>query len=122
MADRESFELFVTECMGQITSVPNLRVSLRGQLRPLGEALYTWLRCTLTHEAELPPEIGFVPDTVPGNLEIGHHPGPPERIVFTHSLVFLLADMVARAAENSDLPPQLREQLLGLRHHGASTA
>jgi len=122
MSDRERFELFVAEALAHVSAVPALRIELEGKIRPFGEVLYKWLRCTLAHEAELPPEIGFEPDPKPVHIAIGHHPGPPERVVFTYSVVIMLADMVARAAENSDVPSQLREQLIGMFRDGSGAA
>lgn len=112
MGDREAFETFVAEQIPRIADFSSFSVTFQGKVRPLGEILYKWLRCTLAHEAELPPDIGFVPDPAPGRVEIGHHSGPPEKIVFTYSLVVLLADMVARAPENTDVPAALRDRLM----------
>ena len=118
MRDCERFELFVAEALAQMSPLPDMSFGFKGQVRPFGELLYKWLRCKLAHEADLPPEIGFEPDPKPVHLAISQRPGPPERIVFTHSVVILLADMVARAAENADVPKQLRQEILDLFRHG----
>jgi hypothetical protein len=116
--DRGAFEAFVTQEIPNISSMNSISLMFQGQNRPLGEVLYKWLRCNLAHEGELPPEIGFVPDPVPGKLLVHNQAGPPERIVFSHTLVILLADMVARAKENGDLPRGLRESIMGLMGRG----
>jgi len=122
MGDGECFRLFVAEGIKQVTEAPDWGVSFKGHVRPFGEILYKWLRCTLAHEGELPPEISFVPDPEPGVIGLNNRPGPPERIEITHSVVILLTDIVARAAENSDVPSQLRDLLLSLRLQGARGA
>jgi hypothetical protein len=122
MGDRECFQEFVRAQIPEISSFKSLSVEFEGQVRPIGEILYTWLRCTLAHEARLPPEIRFVPDTKVGHIEIGHHVGPPERIVLTHSIVILLADMVIRAEENAHLPKELRDRIIRLLNRASGDA
>jgi len=113
--DRDAFEIFVAQETPNVMTTDGLSLFFQGQMRPLGEVLYKWLRCNLAHEAELPPEIEFVPDPAPGLLHIGNAAGPPQKIILSHTLVFLLADMVIRAKENSDLPRDLKETIFALK-------
>ncbi len=119
MGDAEAFKTFAAEALSRVIVGPEPTVTFQGAVRPLSEVLYTWMRCTLAHEAELPPDLRFAPDYVAGSVGINTRPGPPEHIEVTHSLVVMLADLVAQAPENSDVPARLREQLVELRHQGA---
>lgn len=114
MGDGESFQTFITQEIPQITDANSLSVEFQGKKRPLGEVLYKWLRCHLAHEAELAPEIDFIPDPIRGALFIQNQSGPPEKIIFSYSLIIFLADIVARAPENSDLPSELRDSIMRL--------
>ena len=114
MGDREAFETFIAEQLPVVSDRGVFRVWFQGQLRPIGEVFYKWLRCTLAHEAELPPEIQFVTNPRPRGLLVRHLAGPPEAIMLSHNLVIFLADMVARAPENADLPARLRDSIMQL--------
>jgi hypothetical protein len=122
MGDREAFETFVTEQIPSIAKFTSFNMTFQGQVRPIGEVLYRWMRCTLAHEAGLPPEIDFVPDSTRGRIDFGHRVGPLETIFFSHSLVVLLGDLVARAPENAaDVPSSLRERIMRFVRLGAAS-
>jgi hypothetical protein len=114
MGDGESFQTFISQEIPKITDANSFNIEFQGKKRPLGEVLYKWLRCHSVHEAELAPEIEFIPDPTPGQLFIKNQSGPPEIIIFSHSLIIFLADMVARAPENADLLSNLRDDIMKL--------
>jgi hypothetical protein len=116
MGDGESFETFVAQQNREITDVNTFSVEFEGRKTSLGGVLYSLLRCYLLHEGELSPKVEFVPDSLRGALSIVNDSGPPEKLIFSQSLVIFLADMVSRAAENADLSPEIRKSIMRL--HG----
>lgn len=116
MGDGESFETFVSQQIREITDANSFSVMFEGKKRSLGEVLYSLLRCYLLHEGELSPKVEFVPDSVRGGLSVVNDSGPPEKLIFSQSLVIFLADLVARAPENADLSPEIRNSIMQL--HG----
>ncbi len=59
--DRAAFEAFVKK----IRPYP-LAIFYRGEMRPIEEIFYKWLRCVLVHEAEWPADVEFIPNPAPG--------------------------------------------------------
>jgi hypothetical protein len=108
MGDGEAFQTFVTQEIPNVIPASDLSFELHGKQRPLGEVLYKWMRCHSVHEAELAPEIEFVPDVMSGTFSmVSSKTRQPTRIIFTYSLILILAEMVAQAPENVDLPSDL---------------
>jgi hypothetical protein len=96
LTDRDAFTRFVGEEMLTITRVvQNFNVNYRGQMRPLQDFLYKFVRCQLAHEAELPADIIFVPGS---GLQVSVE---PIRIVFSDVLIDGLARAVEKAPENA---------------------
>jgi len=95
--DRESFEAFARRIRPY-----RLSIYYRGQLRPIEQILYKWIRCVLVHEADWPVDIEFVPDPAPG-LSTVRAAGLSEDVLqisesWFHDLIFL----VRKAAVNYD--------------------
>lgn len=103
--DKEAFTRFVGEEMLTVTGrVQNYNVAFRGQMMPLQDLLYKFVRCELAHEAELPADIVF---------ERGDHlrvKVEPARITFSDVLIDGLALAVEQAPENADLFPKPEER------------
>lgn len=63
--DGIAFKKFLEES----TSV-RLSVEFRGQLYSIEHILYKWLRCELLHEAQIPVDVQFMPDTEPNTIKV----------------------------------------------------
>lgn len=108
MGDREAFETFLKDEMPRICHVVNFNIDYRGSLQPMQKILYKWLRCHLTHEATLPPDIHFEPDSQPG---IKHTAVAPDGALnLSHGWLDGLTDAIIHAPENKSEfgdPPKL---------------
>lgn len=98
MGDREAFETFVRMEMANIG--PNMNVMTSDGPRSWGFVLYRLFRCSLAHEAALPPEATFCADNVPGRILFRLDSLDPIAFTMSHTVVIMLADLVARAREN----------------------
>jgi hypothetical protein len=106
MLDGEAFELFLKDEMPRMCRALEFNVEFRGELRPLEQVFYKWLRCQLAHEAGLPTDVRFEPSPKPGAFRVlvddsGLH--------LSHNWLDRLADAVIFAPENNDLfglPPK----------------
>ncbi|MCO6438561.1 MAG: hypothetical protein J5J06_15830 [Phycisphaerae bacterium] len=59
--DRVAFTQFVHDEMRLIGGPENFNLKFRGEMWPLQELLYTFIRCELAHEAGIPRDIVFEP-------------------------------------------------------------
>lgn len=108
MGDGEAFETFIAE---EMQRVGTCAVYFNDECNSAEKVFYKWLRCSLAHEAELPNEICFRPSE--SNIIAGfcRDPGPPERLVVTHTITLLIGHVVATATENSDVPDIVRRMM-----------
>lgn len=106
MGDAEAFETFM---MQEMQKVGVCSVCFDGKCNSAERIMYKWLRCSLAHEAELPSQISFCSGESNTIAEIRRDPGPPERLVVTHSIILLIAEVIAKAPENGDVPESVRK-------------
>lgn len=109
MGDGEAFETFFAE---EMSRVGKCSVLFDGKCNPSEFIFYKWMRCSLAHEAELPPHIDFYQEANLNVVKIGAEPGPPERLRISYSVVLLIGWLVATSRENSDLPPSIAQFFL----------
>ena len=93
--DSEAFTRFLRDEASNMPLSPNLELQFRGSLISFPDLLYEFVRCELTHEAELPEDVVFEPKPY---VEIKVEPG---RITFTDALIDRLASVVEQAPENA---------------------
>ena len=94
--DRDAFTSFLSKELPKITRVKNFNIKFRGKMVPLQELLYEFVRCNLTHEAELPEDIIFEEwDTLKVSVD-------DDKITFSDRLIDVLAQTVCNADENKD--------------------
>lgn len=95
MSDKKAFTIFVGEEMQTITGiVRNFSVKFRGQMMPLQDLLYKYIRCSLAHEATLPKDVRFE-RTKELKVSVTH-----DCITFSDGLIDGLARAVHNAREN----------------------
>jgi len=63
--DRQAFEQFLRD-----SHTVRISVEYRGDCHPIEHVLYNWFRCQLVHEADLPPDIQFMPDDRPATMSV----------------------------------------------------
>lgn len=108
MGDGEAFETFMADEMRKIGACA---VYFNGQCNSAEKVFYKWLRCSLAHEAELPEEICFQPSVAHNTASLCRVPGPPERLVVTHTIALLIGHVVASASENSDVSVEVQQMM-----------
>ena len=98
MKDSDAFTKFVGEEMRTITGCgENLNIQFRGNMMPLQDLLYKYMRCELAHEAELPEDIIFEPGR---SLRVEV---TDKQVIFSDRLLEGLSRAVAMAPENADV-------------------
>lgn len=99
VTDREAFEAFLGEEMVNMFKAQNCNVRIRGNLVPLQEVLYKWVRCQLVHEAAVPEAVRFIRSgpTTSRILKVG-----PTGIELSHGWLQAFIDVVAAAPQNKD--------------------
>lgn len=94
--DSDAFTSFLSEELPKVMGVGKLTVKFRDEMILLQDLLYKFVRCNLTHEAELPKDIFFVQ----GNeLTVSVD---DDKITFSDRLIDILAQTVCDADENKD--------------------
>lgn len=100
MGDTEAFTQFLKDEMPRICGVRNFTISFRGKMLQLEEVLYKWVRCQLAHEAELPCDVYFGPDSKPGATTTGI--ALDGSLTLSHGWLDRIVDAVVYAPENKD--------------------
>lgn len=96
MQDQEAFETFVR----RIRPYP-LSVHYRGEMRPIEEILYKWLRCVLIHEADWPCDIEIIPNPSPGLSTIRAAGGSDDVLQLSESWFHDMIHIVSKAPVNA---------------------
>jgi hypothetical protein len=92
--DSDAFKSLLAEELPRAIGVGKFSVKYRGSMILLQDLLYKYIRCVLTHEAELPDDILFEPsDMLSVNVA-------DESITFSDRLIDVLATIVRNAREN----------------------
>ena len=94
--DGEAFTSFLTEELPKVIRVGKFVVKFRNEMILLQDLLYKFVRCNLTHEAELPEDIKFVQSE---GLSVKVD---DDCITFSDRLIDVLATVVSNAEENSE--------------------
>ena len=93
--DSDAFTSFLAEELPKVTGIINWNVNFRYNMILLQDLLYKFVRCNLTHEAELPEDIVFEEgNTLKVCVE-------DNKITFSDYLIDVLATVVRNAEENS---------------------
>jgi hypothetical protein len=108
MGDGEAFETFMAE---EMLRVGVCSVWFNGRCNSAETVFYKHLRNNLAHEAGLPEQIIFRAGPCHNQAEIRRESGPPERLVVTHPIVLLIGYVVSTAAENADVPDEVKRSL-----------
>jgi hypothetical protein len=98
VGDREAFVQFL-----EAARSGHISVEYRGECLPIEQVFYKWIRCQLVHEGELPEDIEFMPDAVPGTYSL-RAGGSPEYILkvsewWFHYLITAIISAPENAAE-----------------------
>lgn len=94
--DHKAFTDFLAEEMPKVTRIQNFNVKYRNKMVSIQELFYKYVRCNLTHEAELPDDIRFeTSDQLFVNVD-------DDCITFSDRLIDVLATVVCNAEENSN--------------------
>lgn len=65
LGDRDAFERFIESRFR-----PRISVEFRGELRPLEQVFYKWMRCELVHDGGLPVDLRFNENAEPDELSV----------------------------------------------------
>lgn len=65
VGDRDAFARFIESRFR-----PRISVKFRGELRPLEQVFYKWMRCELVHDGGLPIDLRFKEDAESGELSV----------------------------------------------------
>lgn len=93
--DGEAFRQFMKSGRGG-----EISVEFRGELFPVEQVFYKWLRCELVHLGGLPIDIQLMPDAVAGALTIRAGGRPEYVLKLSHGWFDHLLGLVANAPEN----------------------
>lgn len=94
--DGDAFTTFLSEELPKVIGVGKFMVRFRDETIVLQDLLYKFVRCNLTHEAELPEDIFFVQGNgLTVNVE-------DDKITFSDGLIDILAKTICNADENKD--------------------
>ncbi len=77
----------------------SLKVEFRGQLEPIENIFYKWIRCELIHEANVPFDIEFVDDKDYGKMSIRAGGHPEYKLKLGTGWFFHLNDSIVNAPE-----------------------
>jgi hypothetical protein len=97
--DGEAFKAFTHDEMKTIAHAENCNVGIEGELQPLQDILYHWMRCGLAHEGALSGAVLYEPDHFSLRIKVNRADGS---VTFSHGLLVGLVDAVVSARENSD--------------------
>lgn len=97
ISDKEAFTRFLEEQMLKITGfVKNFNLKFRGKMITLQDLLYTFVRCELAHEAEVPSDIAFEKDKYRYSVQA-------DKIILPYELINGLTRAVTEAPENVNI-------------------
>ena len=96
-SDGDAFTSFLAEELPKVIRVGQFNVKFRNKMITIQDLLYKYIRCNLSHEAELPEDIKFEKsDGLSVNVE-------DDCITFSDKLIDVLATVVGNAEENCGL-------------------
>lgn len=105
MGDGDAFRKFLGDEMKTITgNIENLHIKYRGEVQPLQDVLYKFVRCELAHEGKMPTDFVIERGSA-FQIKIDD-----DRATFTDGLLEGLARAVIFASENADEFKEIIEQ------------
>lgn len=94
--DREAFVRFL-----EAAHTVRISVEYRGECLPVELVFYKWIRCQLVHEGNLPIDIEFMPDSVPGTVSVRAGGAPEYVLKVSDGWFHHMIGAVATATENA---------------------